>query len=140
MRADLDYQPYFLPAFAALMGDESSSTTVEFNAVSEVRLKNTLEVALVLDNSGSMDFTGSGSGKKRLTLLKEAAKELVDSLSGQASQMKQVSKPVQFGVVPPTTGSFASTSLRMPRMFASTPSSAVSRPTASWKSDASLIP
>jgi Flp pilus assembly protein TadG len=100
LKADLRYEPYFMPAFTALLGKESGTTEISFDATSEIRLKNTLEVALVLDNSGSMDFTGSGSGKKRLVLLKDAAKELVDKLSGQASQMKQVSKPVQFGVVP----------------------------------------
>jgi Flp pilus assembly protein TadG len=100
MTADLKYQPYFLPALAALMGTENPSTKIDFSAQTEVRLKNTLEVALVLDNSGSMDYKGSGSGKKRLVLLKEAAKELIDTLAGQASQMKQVAKPVQFGLVP----------------------------------------
>jgi Flp pilus assembly protein TadG len=100
LTADLTYHPHFVPAFAALMGKEGGTTELEFNATSEIRLKNTLEVALVLDNSGSMDFTGSGSGQKRLVLLKSAAKDLVQKLADQAGQMKQVSKPVQFGVVP----------------------------------------
>jgi Flp pilus assembly protein TadG len=101
LSADLTYKPYFLPTLAALMGkDASSSTQVDFTASTEVQMKNTLEIALVLDNSGSMDYTGSGSGKKRITLLKDAAKQLVDSLSTQATQMKQVDKPVQFAVVP----------------------------------------
>ena len=100
LTADLKYKPYFLPAFSALMGDENATSEVQFDAVSEIRLKNTLEVALVLDNSGSMDYKGSGSGKKRLDLLKDAAKDLVDKLSEQAAQMKQVAKPVQFGLVP----------------------------------------
>ncbi|MEX0957436.1 MAG: TadE/TadG family type IV pilus assembly protein [Rhizobiaceae bacterium] len=100
LTADLTYHPHFIPAFSALMGKEGGTTEISFNATSEIRLKNTLEVALVLDNSGSMDFTGSGSGKKRLVLLKAAAKELVKKLAAQAGQMKQVSKPVQFGVVP----------------------------------------
>lgn len=100
LTADLTYHPYFMPAFSALRGEKAAETEISFDVSSEIRLKNTLEVALVLDNSGSMDFTGSGSGKKRMVLLKDAAKELVDTLSGQASQMKQVSKPVQFGVVP----------------------------------------
>jgi hypothetical protein len=65
-----------------------------------VQLKNTLEISLVLDNSGSMDYLGSGSGKKRMALLKEAAKQLVDALAQQAGQIKQVEKPVQFAVVP----------------------------------------
>jgi Flp pilus assembly protein TadG len=99
LAADLTYRPYFLPTFDALMGKDGTST-VSFSAEVEVQLKNTLEVALVLDNSGSMDYTGSGSGKKRITLLKDAAKQLVATLAQQASQMKQMDKPVQFAVVP----------------------------------------
>ena len=67
---------------------------------SEIRLKNTLEVALVLDNSGSMDEDGAGTSDKRIELLREAAKELVETLAQQATQMKQVDKPVQFALVP----------------------------------------
>ncbi|MGE0502874.1 MAG: pilus assembly protein TadG-related protein [Rhizobiaceae bacterium] len=102
MSADLKYQPYFFPTFAKLIGKESGDgdTKMDFSATSEIKLKNTLEVALVLDNSGSMDYTGSGSGKKRITLLKDAAKQLVDTIAAEAAQMKQVSKPVQFGLVP----------------------------------------
>ena len=57
-------------------------------------------MALVLDNSGSMSETGTGSGKKRIDLLKDASKQLVDTIAGQAALMKQVSKPVQFALVP----------------------------------------
>ena len=65
-----------------------------------MRLKNTLEVALVLDNSGSMSTIGTGSGKERIDLLKEAAKQLVETLANQADMMKQIAKPVQFALVP----------------------------------------
>lgn len=100
MSAQMKYSPYFFPTFATLIGNTESNSKLDFNAISEVRLKNTLEVALVLDNSGSMDFVGTGSGKKRLVLLKEAAKQLVDTIAAEGEQMKQVAKPVQFGVVP----------------------------------------
>jgi Flp pilus assembly protein TadG len=96
--SDLTYHPYFLPAAAMLMGGTTSDTS--FTACSEIRLKNTLEVALALDNSGSMNNLGSGTGQKRIDLLKAAAKQLVDTLALQAQQMKQVSKPVQFSLVP----------------------------------------
>jgi Flp pilus assembly protein TadG len=89
LSAQLKYKPYFAPA-----------TNVEFSAASVVQLKNTLEVALVLDNSGSMDFTGAGSGKKRIALLKEAAAQLVDALASQGQLIKQVDKSVQFALVP----------------------------------------
>ncbi len=100
MQADLTYDPKFLPAAAMLVNRQSSDLDVDFRATSEVRLKNTLEVALVLDNSGSMDELGKGTADKRIVLLRTAAKELVTTLAKQASQMKQISKPVQFALVP----------------------------------------
>src|SRR5690606_34853035 len=98
LSVDMKYDPYFFGAFATLMNREGAELT--FHAENEIRLKNTLEVALVLDNSGSMDYNGSGTGKKRMVLLKEAAKQLVDTIAKQAALMKQVEKPVQFGLVP----------------------------------------
>jgi Flp pilus assembly protein TadG len=101
LTADLRYQPYFLPAFNSLIGSEGGETgKLDFNARSEVQLKNALEVSLVLDNSGSMDYNGSGSGKKRIVLLRDAAKQLVDSLAATAGQIKQIDKPIQFALVP----------------------------------------
>ena len=99
LSASLKYKPYFLSTFTALLG-QSATTELPFNETSEIRLKNTLEVALVLDNSGSMNDIGTGSGKTRMTLLKDASKQLIDSIADQAAQMKQIDKPVQFGVVP----------------------------------------
>ncbi|MER9326959.1 pilus assembly protein [Mesorhizobium sp. M0488] len=102
MTARLDYAPYFYPAFAQLVGKSATDANqkISFDVTSEVRLKNTLEVALVLDNSGSMVTPGTGSGQKRIDLLKTAAKQLVDTLAQQAVAIKQVDKPVQFGLVP----------------------------------------
>ena len=99
LSARLNYQPYFFPAFAKLIG-KSGDNEISFTAKSEIRLKNTLEVALVLDNSGSMQELGTGSGQKRIDLLKSAAKQLVDTLAKQALLIKQVEKPVQFALVP----------------------------------------
>ncbi len=101
LTADLTYQPIFFPAFKALMREgPAEDINIDFRAQSEIRMQNTLEVALVLDNSGSMDFVGTGSTEKRLSILKTAAKELVKTIAAEGAQMKQVSKPVQFGVVP----------------------------------------
>ncbi|WP_217569955.1 pilus assembly protein [Mesorhizobium sp. GbtcB19] len=100
LEAALKYQPYFLPAAVALLGGTAGQSNLNFSARSEIRLKNTLEVSLVLDNSGSMTELGHGSSQVRFDLLKSAAKQLVDQLSGQAQLMKQVSKPVQFSLVP----------------------------------------
>jgi Flp pilus assembly protein TadG len=101
LTADLKYAPYFLPAFTSMIGgNETGAAKLDFNARSEVQLKNAMEVSLVLDNSGSMDYNGSGSGKKRITLLKDASKQLVDALALTAGQIKQVDKPIQFALVP----------------------------------------
>jgi len=102
LTAVLDYHPYFLPTFLALLGkaDGQDGSTISFSTDSEIRLKNTLEVALVLDNSGSMSINGTGSGQKRIDLLKAAAKQLVDTLALEAAHIKQIDKPVQFALVP----------------------------------------
>ena len=101
LSAQLNYKPMFFPVFAKMIGtqDTQANANVSFTTKSEIRLKNTLEVALVLDNSGSMDNT-TASGQKRITLLKAAAKELVKTLADQAKLIKQVDKPVQFSLVP----------------------------------------
>ena len=99
LSATLNYKPYFFPVFQSMRG-ASDGTSIQFSAETQIRLKNTLEVALVLDNSGSMSETGTGSGQQRMALLKQAATELIQTLAQQAHQIKQVDKPVQFGLVP----------------------------------------
>ncbi|MCK9550747.1 pilus assembly protein TadG-related protein [Aquamicrobium sp.] len=98
MCATLTYSPIFFPAAAALVGKESED--YDFLTCSEVRLKNTLEVALVLDNSGSMKEKGQGSPYTRMELLKKAAEELISTMEKQADSVKQVEKPIQFALVP----------------------------------------
>ncbi|MBN9078805.1 MAG: hypothetical protein BGN87_22245 [Rhizobiales bacterium 65-79] len=102
MSAKLTYHPYFYPTFLALLGQNPNSFSADFkfNAQTDVRLKDTLEVALVLDNSGSMSDIGKGSGQEKIDLLKSASKELIQTLVTSAAQVKQVDKPVQFGLVP----------------------------------------
>lgn len=100
LETNLKYKPLLVPVAAMLLGKSSSGLDLSLHVSSEVRLKNTLEVALVLDNSGSMSEKGSGTGQKRIDLLKNAAKQLVDTMAAQAAQMKQIEKPVQFGLVP----------------------------------------
>ena len=53
LSAVLNYEPYFLPSFLGLLGKpaDERDREISFAANSEIRLKNTLEVALVLDNS-----------------------------------------------------------------------------------------
>nr|WP_149761159.1 pilus assembly protein TadG-related protein [Mesorhizobium albiziae] len=94
----LVYHPYFVPVFYMLI--KKAEEEISFNACTEVRLKNTLEVALVLDNSGSMSEKGKGSTKTRLELLKDASTKLVDTIAKEGETLKQIDKPVQFGLVP----------------------------------------
>lgn len=96
--ASLSFTPRFLPAFQSLRNEGWS--TVDFQTCSDVRLKSTLEVALVLDNSGSMNYRGSGSNDRRIDILKAAAKQLVDTIAAEGAQLKQINKAVQFGLVP----------------------------------------
>lgn len=100
LTADMTYHPRFVPVAAALVNRVSSEPNIDFTAEAEIRLKNTLEVALVLDNSGSMNEYGKGTSQKRIDLLKQASKELVETLAKQASMMKQIEEPVQFALVP----------------------------------------
>lgn len=96
----IKYHPYFLESFFELVSDEQFVETIYYYADNQIRLKNTLEVSLVLDNSGSMDIKGTGSGEKRIDLLKAAAIELVETIAGQGEDIAQVEKPVQFALVP----------------------------------------
>ncbi len=96
----IKYHPYFLESFYALVSDEQFVETIYYYADNQIRLKNTLEVSLVLDNSGSMDTKGTGSGSKRIDLLKAAAIELVETIAEQGEDIAQVEKPVQFALVP----------------------------------------
>lgn len=96
----IKYEPYFLETFFSMMSDDQFVETIYYFADNQIRLKNTLEVALVLDNSGSMDFEGTGSGEKRIDLLKAAAIELVETIAEQGEDIAQVEKPVQFALVP----------------------------------------
>ncbi|GAB1580992.1 pilus assembly protein TadG-related protein [Phyllobacterium phragmitis] len=97
--ADLTYTSLFGKLASSLTGG-SDWSGFKYHMVSDVRVKNTVEVALVLDNSGSMDFKGTGSNKKRMDLLKSAAIQLVENMAGQATQVTRLDKPVQFSVVP----------------------------------------
>lgn len=99
LTATIRYKPLIYPRFRALMG-LTGGDTIDFTAVSRVKVQNTLEVALVLDNSGSMDEYGTGSSKRRITVLKEAASALVTTLSQRAAMMKKVDAPVRFALVP----------------------------------------
>ncbi|RCS25160.1 pilus assembly protein [Phyllobacterium salinisoli] len=96
--ADFTYNSLFGTLASSLGGGDWNK--FRYHMVSDVRVKNTVEVALVLDNSGSMSEKGTGSNEERMVLLKNAATQLVDTMAQQASLMTRIDKPVQFSVVP----------------------------------------
>ena len=99
--ANFTYQSLFGVIASRLLGsDRNDWDNKKYAMQSAVRLKNTVEVALVLDNSKSMDETRSGSSKKRIDLLKEAASQLVETMASQSALITHVEKPVQFSLVP----------------------------------------
>ncbi len=96
--AKLNYAPMFLQLLQPFTASDLSNISLQME--SQIRLKNTSEVALVLDNSGSMRRNGSGTSTQRMDLLKQAATYLVNELAASGANMKNVVKPVQFSVVP----------------------------------------
>ncbi|MDM8345375.1 Tad domain-containing protein [Pseudochrobactrum sp. sp1633] len=98
--AEFPYISYFGKAVKKLTGDTVDWDTYRYQMSATVRLKSTLEVALVLDNSGSMSQYGSGSREQRIVLLRKAATDLVNKLATQAKQITYVNNPVQFSLVP----------------------------------------
>lgn len=98
MCSDLTYHPYFLPAFYAVLNKTPGE--IKFTACTQVQLQNRLEVALVLDNSGSMNQVGAGATQSRLKLLKDASKALINGFAARAGSVSQLSEPVRFSLVP----------------------------------------
>lgn len=98
--ATFRYESFYGKAVKTLTNGKSDWDKYTYSMGATVRLKNTLEVALVLDNSGSMTEKGSGSGKQRMDLLKSAASQLVDNLAEQAKLITHLENPVQFSLVP----------------------------------------
>ena len=96
---DFDQEEGMLDAARLARVVVSPGHSLSYKIEREAQFRDTV-VTLLLDNSGSMDYTGSGSGKKRIVLLRDAAKQLVSTLAAQADQLKQVDKPVQFSLVP----------------------------------------
>jgi len=98
--ANFQYPSLFGSIVAQLTNSADEWDNKQYAMSSYVKLKNTVEVALVLDNSGSMSDNGAGSNKQRLQLLKDAATQLVDTMAAQSTLITRVEKPVQFSVVP----------------------------------------
>jgi Flp pilus assembly protein TadG len=104
-KGELQYKPIFAPTMAFLTGGSSDDYVVVLNEAT-MKMKNLAEVALVLDNSGSMDFDNLGkvvaanSPDTRMVLLKSAAKKLVTKMIDFGTSIQQTTDPVKFSVVP----------------------------------------
>lgn len=99
-KADFPYLSLFGNLSSVLSFGKSDWNQYRYTLTSTVKLKNTVEVALVLDNSGSMTSEGTGTKTQRIALLKDAAKKLVQTLADQSANITNVDKPVQIAVVP----------------------------------------
>lgn len=104
VQAKLTYKPIFAKLVAHLMKTDANyySTVIE---EATMKMKNVAEIALVLDNSGSMSrdkFNNSGAAlaNQRITLLKNASKQLITTMIDLGEKIHQVSDPVKFSLVP----------------------------------------
>lgn len=104
LKCKLTYNTMFGPVLAGLTHSnvDNYSYIVE---VSTMKMRNVAEIALVLDNSGSMaqDQTGataSNVANSRMGLLKTASKQLVSTLIDLGAKIHNVSDPVKFSIVP----------------------------------------
>lgn len=99
----LTYNPLFAPLMAKLMNkDANDYVTIIQN--STMQMSNVAEIALVLDNSGSMAYNNldtyeSNVSLQRMSLLKTAAKKLVTDLITAGAQI-QSGHAVKFSIVP----------------------------------------
>ncbi len=88
---ELKYDTFFAKAI-----DYEQMTS---DLVSEVAMGNlTVEIALVIDNSGSMDTSTSGGGN-RITKARDTAKSMVDQIHA-AGAISNKENPVSFSLVP----------------------------------------
>jgi Flp pilus assembly protein TadG len=104
LKCKLTYETMFGPVLAGLTHSnvDNYSYIVE---VSTMKMRNVAEIALVLDNSGSMadDQTGataSSVDKSRIYLLKKASKDLVTTLIDLGGKIHTEPNPVKFSIVP----------------------------------------
>ncbi len=104
LQAKLTYKTLFGPVLAALTGDDLNNYVyiIEENTL---KMKNVAEIALVLDNSGSMAWdkygnSGGAIANQRITLLKTASKQLITTMIDLGGKIQQVSDPVKFSLIP----------------------------------------
>lgn len=97
--AKVTYQSLFgtLPGYFVA----GANWNTDFECAATARLQNTVEVALVLDNSGSMGEYGNSSPRqKRIDLLKSNSLKLMDTVFNQSARITRLVDPVRFSIVP----------------------------------------
>jgi Flp pilus assembly protein TadG len=104
VKATLSYKTLFGPAIAALMNSKVGDNVVVIQTAT-LKMRSLAEIALVLDNSGSMsdDKTGNSTSivaNQRITLLKKASKKLIETMITAGQQVEQVKDPVKFSIIP----------------------------------------
>lgn len=92
------YKTIFGPVLAGLTRTPSAKYVYVIEE-STMRMKNVAEIALVMDNSGSMSES-TVTGGSRLALLKSASKKLVEDLVKEGVKLTNTSDAVKFSVVP----------------------------------------
>lgn len=86
--------------YPRVMGELLGVEDIVMNITSEVTAGNrTIEVAIVIDNSGSMDSYTGGSWDTRLTKAKQAATDLTEQLFALAN-ISNKPDPVKISIVP----------------------------------------
>jgi Flp pilus assembly protein TadG len=103
-KGEIKYYPLFAPVLAYLSGNDASDYVVVVQEAS-MQLRSLAEVALVLDNSGSMAFDNKGENTSdeedtRMYLLQDASKKLVNKMIDFGTKIQTAKDPVKFSLVP----------------------------------------
>lgn len=103
-KGQLDYKTLFGGVLAFLTGSPAMNNAIIIKE-STMRMRNVAEIALVLDNSGSMNYNSSNQNTsdpatQRMALLKKASKDLITQLIDLGAKIQQTSDPVKFSLVP----------------------------------------
>ncbi len=100
--ATLRHKLFFDGVYKAFV-DEDDPHFVNLNTGSEVKCGgDTLEIAMVLDNSGSMNRAPNGGGPRKIDTMRSEATNLVTSLEAAMAGAQQF-EPLRFSLVPFST-------------------------------------
>ena len=98
--ATRDEPTYFGHALYVVTGGKLNQETWPLSVSSQIAIANrSVELALVLDNSGSMKNAPSAGGTVKITALKTAATQLISQVLTTSTE-SNVTNPVKLGIVP----------------------------------------